>query len=117
MTAPVSVCALSMLSDPERACLTGWTYRLARSLAHLAEAWSVADDTNAPKVVEAIAALLHGQRISTIGLMHVVLVNAAGGSYDRGGRGDELVDACVAAAVDRNFREADEAERKPRGRR
>ena len=87
------------LNEAERAALTGWTRRITSALAHLADAWTIADHTNAPRAVAAIAAIItasrsEGQRIS----WRYFVESCAGGNHASGGRGTELL-----AAVDEYF--------------
>lgn len=92
MTTP-RICDLYGLHDHDAAALTGWTRRVAQACAHLAEAWCIADDTNAPHAVLALAAMLQGMRASNLQrIMFDVIASAAGGSLDAGGRGTELVE-------------------------
>ncbi len=51
------VCNLTYLGR-ESAVLTGWTWRVCSALAHLREAWCVADAQNRPAAEASIAALL-----------------------------------------------------------
>lgn len=52
------------LEDAERGALTGFTRRAAQALAHLREAWLVADTDNARAVEAAIAELFNGHSFS-----------------------------------------------------
>jgi hypothetical protein len=49
--------SIKALGD-DAALLTGWTGRVIEALAHLREAWCVADAGNEPAAVKAIGALL-----------------------------------------------------------
>jgi hypothetical protein len=46
------------LTPDERAALTGFSSRAVAALAHLREAWCIADETNRPGVEAAITSLL-----------------------------------------------------------
>jgi hypothetical protein len=46
------------LTDDQRAVLTGFTGRTVRALAHLREAWCIADHINGPAVEASIRALV-----------------------------------------------------------
>lgn len=83
----------------DAAMLTGWTSRVAASIAHLADAWSIGDSENAPRAVLAIVALCGGLRPKVFDLMMRVAMNRAGGPIEDGGRGSELVERVKAVAT------------------
>lgn len=64
------------LEDAERGALTGFTRRAAQALAHLREAWLVADTDNARAVEAAIAELFNGHSFQrNRGLFERVLIH------------------------------------------
>lgn len=83
----------------DAASLTGWTCRVAASVAHLAGAWAIGDPENAPRAVLAIVALCGGMRPKVFDLMMRVALHRAGGPIKDGGRGSELVERCRAVAA------------------
>lgn len=58
-------CRLSIEALGERAgALTGFTGRVIAALAHLREAWAIADDSNRPGIERAISAVLGTRSLS-----------------------------------------------------
>jgi hypothetical protein len=51
------------LTRDQQAALTGFTSRAVKALAHLREAWCIADPANMVAVEAAIRALLHGHSL------------------------------------------------------
>ncbi len=91
--------ALAGLTRAERASLTGWSGRVAAAVAHLADAWTSADGTNAPRVERALASLLVGGSATSVAIWRKVIERAAGGSFDDGGRGTELLERVDAVII------------------
>ena len=54
------------LTDEQHAALTGFTHRAVRALAHLREAWCIADADNAAAIEGSIDALLQGHSMRQI---------------------------------------------------
>ena len=76
------------LNDDQLASLTGFTRRAVQALAHLREAWLVADSNSATTIQLAIISLLEGHSLKRARQLCQDVLCAG---HDRGG---ELLDAC-----------------------
>lgn len=62
---PSKSCERLKLTEEQEAELTGFSENVAGAIAHLRDAWNIADGGNTPGVVEAIAVLLARTRSCT----------------------------------------------------